>query len=325
MRAMADAQSAASRLVGSIFAGKYRVVQLLRTGGISDVFVAEQLTLRPAPRSDPPARTDSAGALARPSASEYPRARASEYPRAPRAARLALKVLRERFRSDRAVMRRFERGAHAAARVNHPNVVQTGPLERLPDGLPYLTMELLIGLDLADVLSYGHKIEPVRALRIARGAAEGLAAAHAAGVVHLDVKPENIFVVHEPDGSEAVKILDFGLAGSEGDPALSRVDAACGTPEYMAPEQRRGVPAAPSMDVYSLGVVLLEMLTGHPPTSNEMPTDLSAISSLDAPPGIASALRRALAPNPHERYASMSELLDALAGLASDLSRGAER
>jgi len=175
-------------------------------------------------------------------------------------------VLRGDLAGDRGVVRRFERGAVAAARIVHPNVVRTTGLERLADGLPFCAMELLIGLDLADTLAYSGALPVERAVRIATGAAEGLAAAHETGVVHLDVKPENVFLVHEADGRELVKIIDFGLAAPRGDAgAVVRVDAACSTPEYMAPEQARGVPPTPAMDVYSLGLMLREMVTGRAP------------------------------------------------------------
>ena len=178
---MGDGAEAAARLVGSTFAGRYRVVQLLRSGGISDVYLAEQMTLRPGPltfRGADEMREEITGEgrgsnpdVGRSSSPDLPRAGGSEPPRAGRASRLAIKVLRERFRGDRAVARRFERGVVAASQVVHPNVVRTGPIERLPDGLPFCTMELLIGLDLADMLAYGRKLDPARALRLAEGAA----------------------------------------------------------------------------------------------------------------------------------------------------------
>ena len=252
---MADRGAPARSLVGSTFAGKYRVVQHLRSGGIAHVYLAELLAPRP-------------GAGARGFASQGP-----DLARTGRPARVALKVLRDELQRDPSVIRRFERGAIAASRIEHPNVARIGALERLPSGAPFCTLELLIGLDLADTLAGTGRLDPGRARRIAEGAAAGLAAAHAAGVVHLDVKPENLFLVHQPDGRELVKLLDFGLSSvseeggaARGDrPSLPPVEAACSTPEYMAPEQRRGVPPSPAMDVYALGVVLHEMLAGHTP------------------------------------------------------------
>lgn len=303
---MADRGAPAHSLVGSTFAGKYRVVQHLRSGGIAHVYLAEVRVGRPE--------------------------------------RLALKVLRDELLRDGAVIRRFERGALAAAGIVHPNVARMGPLERLAGGLPFCTLELLIGLDLADTLAGTGRLDPARARRIAEGAAAGLAAAHAAGVVHLDVKPENLFLVHQADGREHVKLLDFGLSSEAGDPAgAARVEAACSTPEYMAPEQRRGVPPSPAMDVYALGVVLHEMLAGHPPGGGSgvrpsLPRDSAPPSPRGAPPevytssgdvytsdalahapaGLLRVLKRALAREPAERFASMEELRAALVACAED-------
>lgn len=290
---MAARAGSPAAVLGSTFAGKYRVVQLLRTGGLAHVYLAEAMTLRPGP----------------------PDARGPEIASPGRAPRFALKVLRSELAGDPAVVRRFERGALAASCVVHPNVVRLGPLDRLPDGLPYCTMELLIGLDLADTLAQARRLDPPRAARIAEGVAEGLAAAHAAGVVHLDVKPENVFLVHLPDGREVVKLIDFGLASRPGEAGVAGEDAACGTPEYMAPEQRRGAAAAPTMDVFALGLVLREMLTGHPPSASSAHR---AAPLVDVPPRLGRLIERALARDPAARFASMSELRAALIAAIED-------
>jgi eukaryotic-like serine/threonine-protein kinase len=303
---MGDAASA--RLVGTTLAGKYRVVQLLRSGGLADVYLAEMLTLRPLPAAP----------------------LAAEAPRVGRAARLVLKVLRAELAVERAVVERFERVAVAAARIVHPNVVRTTALERLPDGLPFCAMELLIGLDLADTLAHAGHLDPARAVRIAAGAAAGLGAVHAAGLVHLDVKPENVFLVHEPDGSEAVKVLDFGHASPAGDaaagpPERSPDEAASGakprrsapsgtpfsTPEYMAPELKGGASPAPAMDVSALGVMLGEMLTGRTPGSLR--------EARAAPPaGLARVVERATAAEPGQRFATMAEVVAALLAISDE-------
>ena len=227
-------------------------------------------------------------------------------------------MLRAELCADRAMVRRFERGVHAASRIAHPNVARVGSLERLPNGTPFCTMELLVGLDLADTLAYARRLETRRAVRIADGIAAGLAAAHAEGVVHLDVKPENVFLVHQADGREAVKLLDFGVASLPGEGRAKLVDAACCTPEYMAPEQRRGVPATPAMDVYALGATLLEMLTGHPPSAASAPWP-GMPPSKDVPPKLAHVLDRALARDPEARFASMVDLRAALLAAVEDL------
>ncbi len=303
---MADRAGSPATVLGSTFAGKYRVVQLLRTGGLAHVYLAEMMTLRPGPIDE--AGPDEARGLSpdeRPGGLAPPRALAREG----HAPRFALKVLRQELARDPAVVRRFERGALAASRVVHPNVVRHGALERLPEGLPFCTMELLIGLDLADTLAQARMLEPARAVHIAEGVAAGLAAAHAAGVVHLDVKPENVFLVHQADGREVVKLIDFGLASLPGETRGQRVDAATGTPEYMAPEQRRGVAADPTMDVFALGLVLREMLTGHAPSAGTAARNASAG---DVPPRLGRVIDRALARDPSARFATMLDLRAAL-------------
>lgn len=282
---MADRAGSPAAVLGATFAGKYRLVQHLRTGGVAHVYLAERLTLRP----------PAAGA------------RGPDAAHTGQSSRFALKVLRSELAHDRAMVRRFERGVLAASRVVHPNVARVGVLERLPDGVPFCTMELLVGLDLADTLAVARRLDPKRAVRIAEGIAAGLAAAHDEGVVHLDVKPENVFLVHRADGHEIVKLLDFGL------------EAAYCTPEYMAPEQRRGGPASPAMDVYALGATLLEMLTGHPPSAAAAPWP-GAPPSKDIPAKLARVLDRALARDPEARFASMTELRAALASALDEPS-----
>jgi serine/threonine-protein kinase len=283
--------------VGRILCGKYRVVQLLGSGGVGLVYVAE--------------RTDAAGA--------------------PR--RVALKVLRAEHRKSPAVVARFEREAEAAARVRHPNVLRVEPMER-GAGVPCFAMELLLGLDLADTLASTRTLAPPRAVRVAADIAAGLQAAHRAGVIHRDVKPENVFLVHAPDGREPVKVLDFGvsfLRGLDPEPhprsaagsALSPLQLV-GTPEYMAPEQTRGASPAPEADVYALGIVLYEVLAGRapfvgPPLSvieqhlREPPPPLHLVHpELLISRDLDAIVRKALVKDPRCRFASMAELRAAL-------------
>jgi serine/threonine-protein kinase len=220
-------------MLGSVLAGRYHVRQLLGSGGVGHVYLAEVLS------------TDDVRA------------------------RVALKVLRAEHRATPALVARFEREALAAARVVHPSVLRLGEIALDGDPHPFFTMELLVGLDLADTLGYSTQLSPVRAVRIGRALADALEAAHTAGVIHRDVKPENVFLVHAADGGEPVKLLDFGFAclcddDADRPPERTRRPVV-GTPEYMAPEQATGAAAAPSADVYSLGVVLYEMLTGRVP------------------------------------------------------------
>ena len=290
----------AESLVGTVIAGRYRVIQLLGSGGTGHVYMAEPVSANP------------------PSAAGW-------------RSRLALKVLRAEHEARPELVARFERESVAAVRIRHANVLEVHGLERTPDGRPFFAMELLVGLDLADTLAAARSLRPSRAVRIASGAAEGLGAAHGHGVVHRDVKPENIFLVHAPDGRELVKLLDFGFAslreepyGRKSDPISARLTVV-GTPEYMAPEQAQGAEPHPAADIYSLGIALYEMLAGRvpflgrsypaiahqhvgraPASMRRHNPSLSISEELDA------VVHRALAKSPQSRFDSMEALRRAL-------------
>jgi serine/threonine protein kinase len=294
MPAMRYPRTGVEALVGKVL-GKYRLVQLLGSGGVGDIYLAEPDGAAARGRTPPP--------------------------------RVAVKVLRAEHRSKPDLVRRFEREAIAAARVRHPNVLEIVEAPREHEGVVYFAMELLVGLDLADTLAYRRFLPPARVVRIACGLAEGLTAVHAAGVVHRDVKPENVFLVHEADGREIVKLVDFGFAfmpGDAMDPASRPPRTAVGTPEYMAPEQAQGALARPTADVYSLGVVLYEMLSGRVPFSGEYPAIARRHASepflplREACPGLAvsdeleAVVGRAMAKDPAGRFPGMAELRRAL-------------
>ena len=171
---------------------------------------------------------------------------------------VAVKVLSEGFDKDAARLRRFESEAKAVGSISHPNVLaiyDTGE----HDGAPYLVTELLEGTTLRERLAAG-PLPARKALEIATQIARGLAAAHEKGIVHRDVKPENVFITR--DGN--VKLLDFGIARADVSGTLAQTDtgAVIGTAGYMSPEQVRGLPADSRSDVFALGAVLFEMLTG---------------------------------------------------------------
>ncbi|MBX3273111.1 MAG: serine/threonine protein kinase [Sandaracinaceae bacterium] len=243
---------------------------------------------------------------------------------------VAVKLLRGSVR-DRVALERFDREARAALLLDHPNVVRV--LDYGVDAeRPFLVMELLEGETLADLLDRERRLATPRALRIVDEIGTALEAAHARGVVHRDVKPENTFLVSGATG-ETVKLLDFGVAKVEldGPSSLTRSGTRLGTPPYMAPEQvrsSRSVDAA--CDQYALGVVLFELLTGTLPhladTAEAMlraklahpPRDLSALAP-ELSPGLAEAVMRALSPAPEDRFASISAFRTALASQACSI------
>jgi serine/threonine-protein kinase len=236
------------------------------------------------------------------------------------------KVLRPEIDDRKDACARFEREARAAIRVKHANVIDVLAPAVRSGSLSWFLAEHLVGVDLADLLASQKRISPARAVRIAVAAGRGLAAAHDAGVVHRDVKPENIFLVHSEDGREIPKIVDFGSAWVSGEdvavPLNRRITATTGfvgTPGYLAPEQAEGVVGAPSADVYSLGVVLFEALTGGAPFRGRTWVEVVHLHATAPPPpvrGISAALEaaihRAMAKDPAARYGRMTNFLDAL-------------
>jgi serine/threonine-protein kinase len=241
----------------------------------------------------------------------------------------ALKVLRRDLAEDPDLAPRFIQEAKAAARVAHPNVVQITDFGSLPSGQPYFVMELLEGVALSRIIRNG-AVSRERTLHLTRQIAEALAAAHAAGVIHRDLKPDNVLVVEAGD-QEVVKVLDFGLARVVGSSRFTRKGVVFGTPHYMSPEQAAGEPSDHRLDIYALGVVMFEMLTGHLPFEADSfvgvltkhiyqdpvrPSQLLGI--VGDLGGLEPVVLRCLEKDPDARFASMRELVDTLDGLRRD-------
>jgi eukaryotic-like serine/threonine-protein kinase len=202
---------------------------------------------------------------------------------------VAVKVLNPRFVEDDAAQTRFRREAKAAGRLQHPNAVTVTDFGQTSDGYVYIVMELLLGRNLRDVLAKEAPLDPARAVSIMLQVAAAVSAAHQAGVIHRDLKPANIFIVQNAEVPSVVKVLDFGIAKlaaeslDEDDPTITMVGAMIGTPRYMSPEQCNGEELTPAADVYSLGVILYEMLTGMVPFSGSTPLAIAVKHSSDPP------------------------------------------
>ena len=243
----------------------------------------------------------------------------------------ALKVLLPAWSSMSEVVARFEREAVAAGRIESPHVAAATDFGTLPDGSFFLVMEYVDGRTLRSALDEG-PLEPVRAVHILRGIVSGLGVAHAIGVVHRDLKPENVMLVARDGDPDFVKVLDFGVAridaGGGVAPAgpsqpLTMVGAVIGTPDYMSPEQALGQRVDARSDLYSVGVILFEMLTGRCPfeggavtvlrqhVTAELP-ELSPVVTASLDPRIGVILRRLLAKLPEDRFASTADLTAAL-------------
>lgn len=239
---------------------------------------------------------------------------------------VAIKVLRGAYAQDPISNARFLREARAAVKARHPRIVETIDFGQLADGRPYLVMELVEAETLRQRIARG-PLPPAEAIRVARGIAEALAAAHAVEIVHRDLKPANVFV----DEELQVKLADFGAAKVLDDPeqALTGAGITLGTPYYMAPEQITGGAVDGRSDLYALGCVLHEMLDGHPPfrgtstravLAQHLHTDPPTPCSPHEPlsPALLHVLRTALAKQPRRRYHTAAALI-------TDLDIAAER
>jgi len=238
-------------------------------------------------------------------------------------AQVAVKVLATRFPSS--ITDRFIAEAKLLSMLNHPNIVKVFDIGEMDDETPFMLMELVPGIDLGAWLDRHQSLSVKRVLRILRQVACAIDHLHSQGIVHRDIKPPNIIV--DPEANDAVKLLDFGIAIREGaaDAALDR--GLLGTPAYMAPEQVAGSGCGKAADLYALGALALELLTGRPPYDypslnlvlaavlHERPS-LPSSRGIDIP-GFDAVMERALARDPKERFASANDFVDALSDVLS--------
>lgn len=219
---------------------------------------------------------------------------------------VAVKVLSPQYAADSGFLTRFEREARHAASVSNSRLVTVFD-SGIDHGTPFLVMELVTGRTLRQVLAEAGPLPAAQAVAIAAAVCEGLDAAHAAGLVHRDITPANIMLA-----GEDVKILDFGIARADGTAAGTLTGTILGTAAYLSPEQSAGYPAGPQSDLYSLGCVLFEMLTGSPPFTAESPVGIAYRQVHDNPgppsarrpglsPGLDAITARLLAKNPNDR------------------------
>jgi eukaryotic-like serine/threonine-protein kinase len=231
---------------------------------------------------------------------------------------VALKLLRSEYSTDQMSSARFAREALAAAAVNHPNVVQVYDYGT-HDGQSYLVMQYIAGRNLKQVIVSKQPLAPTAAVRYVRRLLRGLGAIHDAGIVHRDVKPQNVLV--GDDGM--LRVTDFGIARGPRADTLTDFGATVGTAAYMAPEQIRGESVSAATDLYAVGVVLFELLTGRLPFRGEHPVAFMVVPlqqpapapsqfADDIPPALDAVVLRALAKNPADRFASAADMERAL-------------
>jgi len=226
--------------------------------------------------------------------------------------RAVVKLLHPALSRDAQVAARFNLEARAAAALNHPHIVTVYNYGALDDGVLYLAMEHLDGRDLERAIEESGRLSPARAVHIARQICEALGEAHARGVVHRDLKPSNVMLVTRGRDDEFVKVLDFGIAKVRG-VALTHSGMVFGTPEYMSPEQLRGRELDGRADLYALGVVLFEMLTGRLPFDGETPEQIMTAQLEKLPPSLSEAAPDAEVPRELEALVARLLAKDAAA------------
>jgi serine/threonine protein kinase len=293
------AQDLVRKLVGNTVAGRYKVIQLLGEGGMGAVFLVEHNVIRK---------------------------------------RLALKVLNREMMRNPEMVARFEREALAAAHIDHPNVVAATDSGRTDDGALFVVLEYIDGKSLRDRLNHG-ALPPAVALHIAKQIGGALLRAHGLGIIHRDLKPENVMLVMRDGDANFVKVLDFGLAklsisallDGESDhvarrsEVLTRYGAVFGTPAYMAPEQAAGGEVDGRTDLYALGVVLYEMLSGLLPFDGDdsaallrmhvvatVPSLRDRAPHIKVPPALESLVMRLLEKKPEKRFENAKQCLEAM-------------
>lgn len=275
---------------GQTIDARYLVERRLGTGGMADVFACEDLQL---------------------------------------GRHVAVKVLHEQLAEDPQVVARFRRESQSAAGLQHPHIVSV--FDRGDwDGIPYMAMELVDGVTLKDVIRDQAPLDPVKSIDQISQVLDALRYAHRRGLVHRDIKPQNILV--GPDGD--LKVADFGIARAIDDLQMTQTGMIVGTAHYLSPEQASGQAITPSADLYAVGVVLFEMLTGRMPFEgdqpvaialkhvNEEPPALSVVNP-DVPADLEYVVMRALAKVPEERYADAEEFIAALQAVRHRIVSGA--
>ncbi|MBA2340225.1 MAG: protein kinase [Pyrinomonadaceae bacterium] len=281
-------KTGADELIGQTLAGKYRIDDHISNGGMGAVYRATHVLMEKS---------------------------------------VAIKVLHPALAADDKIVQRFTREAKAASRISHPHALNVTDFGEAENGVVFLVMEYLRGRTLKEVIREEGVLPLSRAVEIIRQVCGALDAAHAEGVVHRDLKSDNI-MLEELDAGDWAKVLDFGIAKIQEpvgqDPALTAPNLVIGTPQYMSPEQCSQSPDIDRRsDIYSLGIILFEMLTGHVPFTADSPTEIMMKQLQDAPPSlmeeredlpieVSRIITRALAKRPEDRFQSAGEFSEAL-------------
>ena len=304
----ADAQAGAApsgpdQMIGQVIDNRYRILNMLGEGGMGEVYAAEHVHIEK---------------------------------------RVAIKLLRSEIITNEQAVIRFRREAKETSSIGHRNIIAIEDFGTLPDGRIYLAMELLAGRPLNEMLhdaaTGAAPLDTGRLLHILIQVGHGLAAAHQKGIVHRDMKPENVFITTGSDGKDVPKILDFGIAkvsGADGNNHLTQTGTIFGTPYYMAPEQALGQTVDHRADIYAMGVIMYESFTGALPFVGESfmgiltqhitaepapPSQAAQAQGRQLDPRIEGIIVRAMTKDANERYQTMDELIEALVAVYREVS-----
>jgi serine/threonine-protein kinase len=232
----------------------------------------------------------------------------------------AIKVLRRENTKDPEVLARFQREAESASGIGNQHIIDINDFGVLEDGSTYFVMECLEGIDLIDAIDVAQRMPEGRAIHIATQLCRALGAAHSAGIIHRDLKPENVFLIERDNTKDFVKVLDFGIAKvANGPKRLTHAGEVLGTPHYMSPEQCEGDGVDHRTDIYALGVLLYEMVTGHVPHDADTMMGILTKQMYEDPippkvrvPQVSEQLEqlimRCLEKKPEQRYQTMHEV-----------------
>jgi eukaryotic-like serine/threonine-protein kinase len=243
---------------------------------------------------------------------------------------IALKMLNQQMQGDQTWVQRFYNEAKACSRLQHPNTIRMFDFGQTQDGRLFMTMEFLDGMSLRDALQRG-PIAPQRVIKVLIQCCASLAEAHSIGIIHRDIKPDNVFLLNMAGSPDFVKLLDFSVAKLlEGDRMKTQAGVVFGTPQYMSPEQGRGLPLDARSDLYALGILAFEMLTGNVPFNDDNPMTVIQMHLQAAVPpmpdsipySVQQVVRRALEKDPARRYQSAGEMMQQCQQVFAELNQG---